>query len=122
LRTLVAELYAKIVEFAVRAISWYKEGKLQHVVSAIIRPYSLRFEDIADDIAELSKRIDNLAMTFGMIELRQARVEIQELRQAQAETRDEVRRAQQETRDISLELRRALEGEDNISLNWQMKG
>lgn len=39
----VSHLYAYIIKFLQRAISWYSEGRLKHLITAVFRPMPLRF-------------------------------------------------------------------------------
>ncbi|KAF4634159.1 hypothetical protein G7Y89_g3948 [Cudoniella acicularis] len=66
----VAMLYACVIRFLHRAMCWYKEGKLKHMVSAFTRPASLRFKDLVEEISELSNRADKLAAASAHAELR----------------------------------------------------
>lgn len=99
MRKLLSALYAKIMKFVQRAIKWYKESKLQHVLSAIVRPYSLRFQDVVDDIADLSARIDRLALSMSMIELKATRSKLEEMQ-----------REQKVALELTNEMKRTLEG------------
>lgn len=90
MKTLLANLNARIIKFAQRAASWYKESKAKHYVNAILRPYSLRFQDIVDDVADVSVKIDRLALGMAMTELRATRMELQSIRETQVLTHDVV--------------------------------
>ena len=66
----VATLYAYIIKFCQRAISWYTEGRLKHILTSLTRPSALRFKDLVEEIAECSRRVDNLAVTSAQAEQR----------------------------------------------------
>ncbi|TVY56795.1 hypothetical protein LSUE1_G009196, partial [Lachnellula suecica] len=66
----VAFLYAQILKFLQRAAHWYAEGKLKHMVSAIVRLYQIRFKDLVEDIADCARKVDQLAVASNMAELR----------------------------------------------------
>lgn len=70
MKHMVAMLYARIIKFFHRAMSWYKESRLRHVYTAITRPASLRFKDLVNDIAEYSLKIDQICATSTQAELR----------------------------------------------------
>ncbi|KAK1516998.1 uncharacterized protein CCOS01_12547 [Colletotrichum costaricense] len=72
----VSQLYAKIIEFALTAIKWYKKGKLSHSFTAIIKPFSLGFKPIVEEIAERSKHVDELASAAVKAEIRDLHVNI----------------------------------------------
>ncbi|KAL9096074.1 MAG: hypothetical protein Q9165_001596 [Trypethelium subeluteriae] len=109
---LVATLYANIINFAQRAVQWYTEGKLKHAVSAVARPYSLRFQDVVTEVSETSRRIESLAHSLNRVELRQARTELQDNRKELLENRVELqqmRKEQQATQDVLREMKLMLE-------------
>ncbi|KAK6527283.1 hypothetical protein TWF281_010471 [Arthrobotrys megalospora] len=63
-------LYAHIISFLTRAMKWYQQPSWKRAVSSITEPYALRFKDILEDIAEQSRRIDQLALAASQAELR----------------------------------------------------
>lgn len=85
MKEMIALLYAKIIKFVQCAISYYKKSRLSKSVSAILSPFALSFKEILGEIAECSKRIDELANSASKAELRDLRIETQNLR---AEVRD----------------------------------
>ncbi|KAM3086699.1 hypothetical protein ACMFMG_000822 [Clarireedia jacksonii] len=72
---LVAIIYSQIIRFVIRAINWYKEGKLKHILTSITRPYALRFKDLLDDLATSSRQLDQLAVAAAMMEQRDMHLE-----------------------------------------------
>lgn len=84
----VAQLYAQIMRFSQRAIIWYTEGKLKHMYHSItqvlnpsllsfdldilkrVKPYSLSYKDIIDDVQACSVRIEQLAADQAQLETR----------------------------------------------------
>ncbi|KAI1342484.1 hypothetical protein F5Y15DRAFT_412990 [Xylariaceae sp. FL0016] len=72
----VALVYAKILEFSVVAIKWYKEGKLMHTFSSIAKPFSIKFKPILEEIAERSRRVDELASAASKAEIRDLHIKI----------------------------------------------
>ena len=77
----VATLYAYIIKFCQRAIGWYTEGKLKHILTSITRPSALRFKDLVEEIAECSRRVDNLAVTSAQAEQRSVHLLLQKVEQ-----------------------------------------
>jgi hypothetical protein len=63
-------LYAEIIQFNYRALKWYEDGKLKHMLGAFINPFKLRFKDICDKIDECSRNIEKLAAVYAQKELR----------------------------------------------------
>jgi hypothetical protein len=76
----LSTVYANIIKFLQRAMNWYSEGKIKHIVSSILRPYELRFKDLVDEIARCSRGVDQLAFMASQIELRDMHLEQKELR------------------------------------------
>ncbi|OBR14149.1 Nacht domain protein [Colletotrichum higginsianum IMI 349063] len=72
----VSQLYAKIIEFIMMAVKWYKKGKLAHSLTAITKPFNLGFKPIIEDITERSRRIDELASAASKAELRDLHISI----------------------------------------------
>lgn len=72
----VSQLYAKIIEFIMMAVKWYKKGKLAHSFTAITKPFNLGFKPIIEDITERSRRIDELASAASKAELRDLHISI----------------------------------------------
>lgn len=70
IRVAVSNLYAGVIRFIQRAVSWYAEGRLKHAISAIIRPYPLRFQDLLEEIEIFSQNVDELAVSASQAEQR----------------------------------------------------
>lgn len=77
----VSMVYAKIIEFSVRAIKWYKKNKLKHSITSIIKPFSLSFKDIVDEISERSRTVDELASAAAKAEIRDLHINVHHLTQ-----------------------------------------
>ena len=75
----VSLVYAKILEFIVKAVRWYKEGKLKHSVSSIVKPFSLSFKPIIDEITDRSRRVDELASAASKAEIRSLHLQMRTL-------------------------------------------
>jgi hypothetical protein len=46
MRHTVAMLYARIIKFFHRAMVWYMESKIKHMITSITRPIALRYKDL----------------------------------------------------------------------------
>jgi hypothetical protein len=66
----VSALFAQIIKFIQRATNWYSEGRAKHVITAILRPAPLRFQDLLDEITSCSEAVDQLAVSASQAELR----------------------------------------------------
>ncbi|KAF4872035.1 ATPase family AAA domain-containing protein 3 [Colletotrichum siamense] len=72
----VAQLYSKILEFSVMAIRFYKKGKLSHAIASVVKPFSLTFKPIIEEIRQRSLRVDELANALSKAEMRDLHVKI----------------------------------------------
>lgn len=63
-------LYASILNFLMKAYDWYNEGKLSHFLHSVKRPLHRIYADLADEIAENSRKIDQIADAASKAELR----------------------------------------------------
>ncbi|KKY38513.1 putative chromosome transmission fidelity protein 18 [Diaporthe ampelina] len=66
----VSLLYAKIMEFVVKAIKWCKKGKARHAIAAVAHPFGLKFKGIIDEITRRSRGVDELANAASKAEIR----------------------------------------------------
>jgi len=70
MKATVADLYASILRFLIRAQDWYEEGKLHHFLHSITRPIELRYNDLLEQISQSSCIIDQLAVSGQQAEFR----------------------------------------------------
>ncbi|KAF4462916.1 Nacht domain [Fusarium albosuccineum] len=77
----VSMVYAKIIEFSIAAIKWYKKNKFMHAILSIIKPFSLSFKDIIDEVSDWSRRVDKLASAAAKAEIRGLHVDVHGLRE-----------------------------------------
>ncbi|KAK1753317.1 hypothetical protein QBC47DRAFT_388193 [Echria macrotheca] len=117
----VGTFYAHLVKFAIRAIKWYREPRILHAVTAIARPYSLRFKDIVEDIQDTIRQTDRLALSMSQAEQRQILLKIDEGRSANEvqqqhisqeleATRKELQATHEMNHLMLCELKTAIEG------------
>jgi hypothetical protein len=66
----VALLYAYVMKFLIRALNWYQEGPLMHIIHSITRPVAIRYKDLLGDIEECSRQVDQWATAAAQAELR----------------------------------------------------
>jgi len=66
----VSLVNAKILEFFLKAIQWYRQGKLMHSLSSIANPFKISFKPLVAEIAERSRRVDELANAALKAEMR----------------------------------------------------
>lgn len=66
----MARLYAKIMQFLMKVIKWYKRPPIKHAIDAVFKPWPLSYKDIKDEIMELSGQVDDLASVGSKTETR----------------------------------------------------
>ena len=81
----VAELYAQVIRFLIRAQDWYEESRASHVLHSITRPVELRYADLISDIKDCSMLVEGLASAGAQAEQRDMHIKIRELAKNQAE-------------------------------------
>lgn len=79
----VAELYAHIIRFLIRARDWYQESKPLHILHALTRPVELRYADIMKDVEGCTKSVHSLASAGAQAEQRDMHLELQEMARKQ---------------------------------------
>lgn len=67
----VEKLYSHIIQFLVRSHSWYREGKLKHILHSVTRPFELVYQDLLNQIEGCSREIEQLAVSGAQFELRE---------------------------------------------------
>ena len=97
----VAQLYAHIVNFFIRAKDWYEECRLRLAITALVRPAKLRYDDIIQDIEVCTREIDLLSTAGAQAEQRDIHLELQALRQRQNDSDQR----EKESRMVLLEIR-----------------
>ncbi|KAF7534382.1 hypothetical protein G7054_g6263 [Neopestalotiopsis clavispora] len=70
MRNLIQDVFSQLLEFFCRAFEWYREGTFKHIIHSITRPVELSYEDIVGRIEELSRSIDQQAVSASQAELR----------------------------------------------------
>lgn len=97
----LVRLYTRIIHVLLRAIQWYRQGKLKHSISAIFQPWALTFHEHLEAIKEDSIRLDNLSDMATKAELRDTRTEIIEARRDWAETKSELQTMRLENKTLA---------------------
>ena len=77
----VVQLFARVIQFAQRAVKWYNASKLKHVYHAFIHPASLAYSDLLETISKYAQRIDNLASDAAQAEQRDMHNTLIEIKQ-----------------------------------------
>jgi hypothetical protein len=87
----VARLYAKIMQFLVKAVKWYKEKPIKHAIGAVLKPWALSYKDIKEEIWELSRQVDNLASVAVKAEIRGVHAVVRRIERLAALTEEQAR-------------------------------
>ena len=72
----VARLYAEIMRFMHSAISWYKKGRIMHMIGAVLHPWELSFQNHQTSILAESARVKELASAATKAELRDTHLDV----------------------------------------------
>ena len=75
----VADLYAYILRFLIRAQGWYQESRLLHAFHSFTRPAELRYADIIEEIEACTRTVDRLASAGAQAEQRDMHLKLQTL-------------------------------------------
>lgn len=67
---IVVTLCANILKFLMRALEWYQESKLKHLLHSITRPPELRYKDLLTTISSLSHNMAETARICSYAEQR----------------------------------------------------
>ncbi|OAL22773.1 hypothetical protein AYO20_11122 [Fonsecaea nubica] len=85
----VAQLYAHILLFLQRAVTWYTANRTRRVLKAVFRPSQLPFQETVADIELCARNVELIASTAGRAEIRGQSFVLEEqiVRQRQIEQR-----------------------------------
>ena len=75
----VANLYAYIIRFLIRAQGWYQESKPLHALHSFTRPAELRYADLIEEIEACTRTVDSLASAAAQAEQRDMHLKLQVL-------------------------------------------
>lgn len=73
----VANLYAYIMRFLIRAIEWYKESRFKNMLHSITQPAPIRYKDLLEAIETCSREVDQCAITAMQAEIRDVHLMLQ---------------------------------------------
>lgn len=91
MREAVARLYAVIMKFITHSVRWYRRSRLRHMLASITSPWSLDYEPELREIELHARNVDKLAQSGSQAELREAHLEVQQIRAELQATRGEIR-------------------------------
>ncbi|KAI1110011.1 hypothetical protein F5Y14DRAFT_430588 [Nemania sp. NC0429] len=70
IKKIIVDIYVNILKFLLRALCWYQESKLVHLLHAITRPPELRYNDLLTTISSLSRGLTENAWASSHAEQR----------------------------------------------------
>ena len=73
----IGDLCACILEFFIRAHTWYKFTASRKAISSIIRPAELKYDNLLDAVHTSSRYIDQLAEMSSRAELRDMSLQLE---------------------------------------------
>ncbi|KAF2970332.1 hypothetical protein GQX73_g3213 [Xylaria multiplex] len=76
MRKIIVDIYANIMKFLLRALSWYQESKGMRMMHSITRPIELRYSDLLENIASLSRAMTENALASSHAEQRDMHTDI----------------------------------------------
>jgi hypothetical protein len=79
----VANLYACIIRFILRAFDWYQKGRLARILKSFTHPAELQYADLIRDITDHRKEVERLATGAAQAEQRDMHLEVQKISQNQ---------------------------------------
>ncbi|KAL6407255.1 hypothetical protein AUP68_10084 [Ilyonectria robusta] len=72
----IGSLYAHIILFLKQAIKWYNVGPAGRALTALFKPFELRYKDTVEQIEQCAKTIDDLAGILVKAEVREISVSL----------------------------------------------
>ncbi|KAM7203901.1 hypothetical protein V8F33_001872, partial [Rhypophila sp. PSN 637] len=91
MREAVARLYAAIIQFVVRSVTWYGQSRIKHMLTSITKPWGLSWESEACEVEQHARNVDKLAQSGSRAELREAHLQIHQVRSELQATRAEIK-------------------------------
>ncbi|TRX92246.1 hypothetical protein FHL15_006861 [Xylaria flabelliformis] len=78
-RRVIVAIYTNVLKFLLRALSWYQESKVMHIIHAITRPAGLQYNDLLATILSLSSRMTENALASSHAEQRDMHTDLSTL-------------------------------------------
>ncbi|OPB41405.1 hypothetical protein A0O28_0081240 [Trichoderma guizhouense] len=90
IRQIIVVIYAHILKFLLRALRWYRESKMTHMLQAIARPTKLRYDDLLATLSSLSDTMSKIALDSSHAEQRDMHTSIAQIMHEQKLTRESI--------------------------------
>ncbi|KAI1415684.1 hypothetical protein F5Y13DRAFT_147541 [Hypoxylon sp. FL1857] len=119
---IIVSIYAHILKFLLRALKWYQESKVKHMVHAITQPAELRFNDILETITELSRSMTEMAWVSSHAEQRDMHTSIIEQSRGQKQIQLSVDRLASDVKAIqaSMAAEHAINATARVQIHHQL--
>ncbi|KAF4545427.1 uncharacterized protein LTHEOB_5260 [Lasiodiplodia theobromae] len=102
----LAELYAHIIRFLIRARDWFEERKPLRILHSVTRPAELRYDDLIDEIDSCSRNVVSLAVSAAQAEQRDMHTKLQVML-----------RRQEHHGEVLMEVRQLVSKRQSMNLN-----
>ena len=97
----LVQLFAHILQFLHHALRWFRQNKLMHTISCIVRPWAIAHSEHFEAIKEDSIRLDKLSDMAAKAELRDTHIEVVEARKEWAVASLEIKALRNENQKLA---------------------
>ncbi|UKZ81380.1 hypothetical protein TrVFT333_009152 [Trichoderma virens FT-333] len=104
IRQVIVAIYVHILKFLLRALNWYRESKITHMLQAIKRPTELRYGDLLATISSLSDTMSKIALDSSHAEQRDMHVCVAQIMHEQKLTRENITNLITAVSDIKISM------------------
>ncbi|EHK17197.1 uncharacterized protein TRIVIDRAFT_227041 [Trichoderma virens Gv29-8] len=104
IRQVIVAIYVHILKFLLRALNWYRESKITHMLQAIKRPTELRYGDLLATISSLSDTMSKIALDSSHAEQRDMHVCVAQIMHEQKLTRENITNLMTAVSDIKISM------------------
>ena len=101
MQEILVQLYAHILQFLHHALLWFRQNKLMHTISCIVRPWAIAYSEHFEAIKEDSIRLDKLSDMAAKAELRDTHLEVVEARKEWAVASSEIKLLRNENQRLA---------------------
>ncbi|PNP47071.1 hypothetical protein THARTR1_10576 [Trichoderma harzianum] len=104
IRQVIVAIYVHILKFLLRALRWYRESRMTHMLQAITRPTKLRYDDLLATISSLSDTMSKIALDSSHAEQRDMHACIAQIMHEQKLTRENITELITAVSDMKLSI------------------
>jgi hypothetical protein len=78
MKAAISRVYAHIILFLQKAVTWYTMSTARRIASSLFKPYSLSYKDTVDEIKKCTESVDAIASSAARAEMRDLSITIQD--------------------------------------------